>query len=361
VTDTVVVDARMLAYPMTGIGRYALELLTQLVGDGGQEWVLLSSAPVPAGVRDRLRGNVGWVEGDGHGRAEYWTQRASRRELQRRPGAAYLGLANSLPFLGPRAARYWLVVYDLSFVAIPYLTDRQDLVKGYLVTLPAILKADRLLAISPSIEAQLHRWFPWTRRRTAALPPGGTKLVTRPEPLPFERRSGFLMVGAHRRKNGGLLLDAYAALAPETRARHPLFVIARSIPEMIGRRARALGVERNLRLCPDASDAELERLYGECLALVYPSVYEGLGLPVAEALLAGLPAIVPGESPMTRFLGGCGIVVWPLRVPALAAAMERLATDARAWRACSVAARDAGRAIGWEQVGEAARRALGLE
>jgi alpha-1,3-rhamnosyl/mannosyltransferase len=365
---TIVVDARMLAYPLTGIGRYGLELLQRLVRDGTAEWILLSPVRVPAAVRELLGGRVRWVERDGSGGggggggggAEWWVQRAARRELRASGARVYLGLANSLPFFGPRAVRYCLVVYDLTFFAVPHLTHPQDLVKGLLVNLPAIVKADRLLAISPAIEAELHRSLPSTRGRTTALPPGGTRLGSAGAPLPFDQRRGFLTVGAHRRKNTRLLLEAYAALPAPLRARHPLYVVGRRIPEALGRRARALGVAGEVELVADASDAELGRLYDQCLALVYPSAYEGLGLPVTEALLAGLPAIVPATSPLVDLLGGAGLVLEPLSRSTLAAAMERMATNERAWWDYHRAAGAAAQLIGWERVAAAVAAALGL-
>jgi alpha-1,3-rhamnosyl/mannosyltransferase len=358
----VVVDARMLAYPLTGIGRYGLELLKRLVRDSAAEWVLLSPRPVPLPVRAQLGARVRWVEGDGSGGggAEWWVQRTARRELRASGARVYLGLANSLPFFGPRAVRYCLVVYDLTFFAIPHLTHPQDLVKGLLINLPAIVKADRLLAISPAIEAELHRSLPSTRGRTTALPPGGTRFGTGAEPLRRDQRRGFLSVGVHRRKNTRLLLEAYAALPAPVRARHPLFVLGRRIPAALRRRALALGVASEVEFHADAADAELGRLYEQCLALVYPSAYEGLGLPVTEALLAGLPAIVPEHSPLVDVLGSAGIVLRPLTRATLAAAMERVATDEPAWCGYHAAAQAAAKTIGWERVAAAVAAALGL-
>ena len=358
---TVVVDARMLGYPLTGIGRYGLEVLKRLVRAGAAEWILLSPVPVPGDVRVQLGERVRWVEGDGSGGAEWWVQRAARRELRAGGARAYLGLANSLPFFAPRAVWYCLVVYDLTFFAIPHLTHPQDLVKGLLINLPAILKADRLLAISPAIAAELQRALPGTKARTTALPPGGTRFASGAAALDFAARRGLLSVGAHRRKNTRLLLEAYAALPAAVRARHPLFVVGRSIPDVLGRHAHALGVAGEVRFKADLADVELGRLYETCAALVYPSAYEGLGLPVTEAMLAGLPAIVPGTSPLVDVLGGAGLVLRPLTRETLTGAMERLLTDEAVWRACAVHAQEGARHISWERVASAASDALGLQ
>ncbi len=358
-TATVVADARMLAYPIMGIGRYAFELLKRLVGTRGVHWVLLSARPIPPETKDKFSGSVEWIEGDGASRAELWTQRAAARELRHRPFATFLGLSNSLPLLGPGRTTYTLVIYDLCFLTVPALTHPRDLIKGYALTLPSLWKADRILAISPEVESELYRYVRRTRGRTWTLPPGGTQLTPRTQ-VPYEERRGFVTVGAHRRKNTGLLLEAYGSLPSAVRGRHPLCLLARGMPSALAHRVTDLGLEGQVRLIADASDAELGKLYTECLAVVYPSAYEGLGLPVAEAMLAGTPSIVPARSPMARFLAGAGLVIHPLKVDTLTGAMGTLASDRIAWEECARATEDASRIISWDRVAEAAGAALGL-
>jgi glycosyltransferase involved in cell wall biosynthesis len=111
-------------------------------------------------------------------------------------------------------------------------------------------------------------------------------------------------------------------------------------------------------LVPDATDAELGRIYGHSRALVYPSAYEGLGLPVAEAILSGLPSIVPKGSPMEHFLAGAGVVVDRLEPPVLADAMQALGGDRELWERCAAAAARGAEQFNWDRVAEATARAL---
>jgi alpha-1,3-rhamnosyl/mannosyltransferase len=357
---TVVADVRMLAYPLTGIGRYVFELLRRLTPVAETEWVLLSPLPVPPDVRGAIGGQVRWVEGDGSQKAERWTQRVGARSLRSHPGALFLGLASSVPLFGPKSSRYALVIYDLTHVAIPRLTHRQDLIKGWLFTWPSVRKADLLLTISPAIERELHAWVPRTRGRTVALPPAGTPLVIPREPVPFGERRGFLAVGAHPRKNTPLLVEAYAALPAEIRKRHPLTILSRRFPPGLARTIQRLGSDCHVSLVADAADADLANYYASSLALVYPSVYEGLGLPVAEAMFAGLPSIVAAGSPMAEFLGDGGIAVAPLTASAVSQAMLRLASDVQLWNDRAAAAQREARAISWDAAAATAAEALGL-
>jgi glycosyltransferase involved in cell wall biosynthesis len=115
-----------------------------------------------------------------------------------------------------------------------------------------------------------------------------------------------------------------------------------------------------VRLNADLDDGQLGALYSQCIALVYPSAYEGLGLPVAEAMLSGLPSIVPAGSPMEGFLDGAGIVVQSREVGTLVEAMRSLATRRDLWDQCAARATAAAVNLGWDRVADAAARALGL-
>jgi len=351
----------MLAYPLTGMGRYALELLRRVTTDERWEWTMVSPLAVANELRESIPGGgrVRWIEGEGNrrGGAEWWMQRVTRRELAGHPGSVFLGLANSVPFLGPRASRSFLIVYDLTYLTVPRLTHPRDLIKGFVVNLPAILLADRLLPISTLVEQQLHRLVPRTRGRTLTLPLGGTN-VGRGVPLAFEDREGFLVVGAHRRKGLEVVLDAYATLPSAVKSRHPLTIVGREFPGSLVRRLVEPDLQGKVGVLLNAPDSELIRLYRESIAHVYVSTHEGLGLPVAEALSAGLPSIVAADTPMAAFVGGGGLVLHKPNAVAVADAMRRLATDVSQWNLCAAAAADIGRSIGWGAVAAAVLEAL---
>ncbi|MEZ5418153.1 MAG: glycosyltransferase family 1 protein [Vicinamibacterales bacterium] len=74
--------------------------------------------------------------------------------------------------------------------------------------------------------------------------------------------------------------------------------------------------------------ARLPALYSLCDVFAFPSIYEGFGLPVVEALACGAPVLTSSTSSLAEIAGDAAVTVDPLDVPALAAALTRLATDA---------------------------------
>jgi glycosyltransferase involved in cell wall biosynthesis len=122
-------------------------------------------------------------------------------------------------------------------------------------------------------------------------------------------RPGFLLYvgGVDYRKNLEGALRGYAELPPALRDQHQ-FVIVCKLPHhrRISLRAFALdlGIEpRNLLLTGFVPDRELAALYRDCELFIFPSLYEGAGLPILEAMTCGAPVAASRASAMPEFLG----------------------------------------------------------
>jgi glycosyltransferase involved in cell wall biosynthesis len=93
--------------------------------------------------------------------------------------------------------------------------------------------------------------------------------------------------------------------------------------------ARELGAEHDVRFLGPLPTPEVAALYRGALALVYPSLLEGFGLPILEAMACGTPVITSDRSSMAEIAGEAAELVDPCDSGALAGAMARLAGDAR--------------------------------
>jgi glycosyltransferase involved in cell wall biosynthesis len=124
--------------------------------------------------------------------------------------------------------------------------------------------------------------------------------------------------------------------------------------------AGSLSLGDSVRILEGVPDGELARLYRESIALVYPSACEGLGLPAAEALLTGLPSIVPADSPMGSLVGTGGLKVALLTQELLAEVMLELATRKDTWNRCVGGTAEAASRISWELTSDSLGRALEL-
>ncbi|TCH97686.1 glycosyltransferase [Roseococcus sp. SYP-B2431] len=139
-------------------------------------------------------------------------------------------------------------------------------------------------------------------------------------------REGFLLyLGAgDLRKNEGVLLQAFARLPAALRAAHPL-AIGHVNPPHLRAQARAAGLtESELIALPFVEEADLPGLYGATALFAMPSLAEGFGLPLLEAMACGAPCIASDTSAMPEVLGRADALFDPRDPAALAALLERL-------------------------------------
>lgn len=160
---------------------------------------------------------------------------------------------------------------------------------------------------------------------------GGADLASLEDSLgvvtPFILYSG----GADARKNLNRLISSFAKLPPGLRERHQL-VIAGTIPEVnkqaLRSHAKACGVPQHaLVLTGGVSDEDLCLLYSACSAYVFPSLHEGFGLPVLEAMSCGAPVIASGTSSLPEVVGIAEALFDPTDEDDIQAKLVRVLTD----------------------------------
>jgi glycosyltransferase involved in cell wall biosynthesis len=128
-------------------------------------------------------------------------------------------------------------------------------------------------------------------------------------------------------KNLARLLDALALLPAE---RHAVLVLpgyATPHEEDLKVRARELGVDRDVRFPGWLPDADIEGLYAACTAVVLPSLYEGFGLPVLEAMARGVPVACSARGSLAEVSAGAALHFVAEDAHPSAAAMDRLLAD----------------------------------
>lgn len=250
-----------------------------------------------------------------------------------------------------------VTVHDLTFYRLPkrYRADR----RWYYRSLAQMARrADRVIVPSGAVASDVVRYLRYPSERIRVVPEAARyDLAPAAEDAVaalcarLKVEPGYLLcVGTA--EPGKRAVDAVRALAVlrERGVRMQLVLAGNEGPlsRALRREAGRLGVAEDVRFAGYVPDSELAALYTGALALVFPSLYEGFGLPPLEAMACGTPAIVANAPAMSEVLEGGAIFV-PLRDPrAIADAAERLARDA-GWRE------------EWRQRGHAVERAYSWE
>jgi alpha-1,3-rhamnosyl/mannosyltransferase len=132
---------------------------------------------------------------------------------------------------------------------------------------------------------------------------------------------------ALRHKNLGRLIDAFAEVAQERNAM--LVVVGHSGLEQEGLRdrVRARGIEDRVRFTGWVTESDLEGLYAAATLFVYPSLLEGFGMPLLEAMRRDVPVACSNASALPEVAGNAAEMFDPYDVGAIAAAIRRLVDD----------------------------------
>jgi glycosyltransferase involved in cell wall biosynthesis len=251
--------------------------------------------------------------------------------------------------LPPTRARTLLTVHDLTFLVHPETADAG--LRRYLaVAVPRSLRrASLVLVDSRSTGADLQRLlgvepgrirllYPGVDPRFRPLPAGDAEPLRAELGLPEDF---LLFVGTiEPRKNLTRLVTAFAQLIGGGGHSGLSLVIAGRrgwLYEEVFAAVERLGLRQRVRFLDFVADGQLPALYNLARAVVYPSLYEGFGLPVLEALACGAPVLTANSSSLPEVAGSAAILVDPLDTPAIAAGMERAMGDAERLRAAGPA------------------------
>lgn len=228
----------------------------------------------------------------------------------------------------PPAVTY---IHDVVFHSHPQEVPwQQRLYMGSLVP-AALRRSAAVLVPSEATRRDLLDCFPvlGLPDRLQIVPQASFLAGVEPGPLPAGLKPGFILaVGTiEGRKNYPRLLAAHRLL----RSRGP------DVPPLVvaGRPGWAYGTALDdltrdpaVRVLGHVDDATLLALYREAAVLAFPSLHEGFGLPLLEAMQEGLPAVISDVSSLPELAGGAALEVNPLEVEAIAEGIGRVLGDA---------------------------------
>jgi glycosyltransferase involved in cell wall biosynthesis len=216
------------------------------------------------------------------------------------------------------------VVYDLSTVRHPETHPRARL--KWMEPLEKLCwEAPLIHTISKFSASEIESVFGVSRDKIVVVPPGVNPLFLQLKPPARETLAKFgVSTGSYvmsvstiePRKNLKTLILAYADLPTIIKASMPLLIVgARGWGEMdLPKSLAGLEAEGSVRFAGYVSDRELRDLYAGARAMFYPSLYEGFGMPITEALACGTPVVTSQSSSMPDAGGSVSRYVAPLDI-----------------------------------------------
>jgi glycosyltransferase involved in cell wall biosynthesis len=251
-----------------------------------------------------------------------------------------------------------LEIYDMVAFAPALRPSRRAGAIERATLAPALRRAAAALCISRATADTVAARYAWAAEKLVVAPLGTSPALTPDTDMPLPP-SFVLAVGTlEPRKNLPRLVEAYRGLPDEIQARHPLFVVGR-IGWDAGQTLDALhALGDRCRLLGPVSDAELATLYARCTVFAYPSLAEGFGLPVLEAMQAGAAVLTSDRSSLPEVGGDAVEYADPTDAASIRAGLARLLRDPGRRTELRTMARDRAARFSWELHAELVLRTL---
>lgn len=373
----IALNARILQAPRTGIGHYVAELVNALRNETDVEVTLFhgwgwSSALPEAAMPGYSRLTPLLRQIPGAYQARRWLEqkrfdqgRAQGIDLYHEPSLW------PLAFDGPTV----ITLHDLTHLHFPETQPLARLKEIERRLAIGVQQARLILTDSQAIADEAQAYFGLPAERFVVAPLG---VAARFHPREANvispvlkahavtAREYFLCVGTlEPRKNLSLALRAHALLPEGVRERFPLLIVGMAgwQREQFSDELRQALASGHVCLLGYLPDEQVAQLLAGARALIFPSLYEGFGLPVLEAMACGTPVVLTRSSAMPEVAGAAGNYIDADDADGLRDVMSRLIDDQAHWQACRKAGLQQARLFSWERCAKATaaayRQAMG--
>lgn len=337
-------DAKRAYYNETGLGNYSRVLLNSLFRYHPQHEYWLATPGITGMFTPPTADNVhvltpGFIGGM---MKPLWRSSMVKKDLLQRNIDLYHGLSHEIPVgIQSTGIRSVVTIHDLIFERYPEQYNPAD-VRIYRSKFQnACQHADKIIAISKATKQDIAEYYEIPERRITVcyqschesfLQCAGQEAKDRLRALYKLPEQFYLYVGSViERKN--LLLICKAMQVLKSKMNIPVVVVGTGgkYMQQVKEYLRANGLEERVIFLSErgpVTQAQLPALYQMCLALLYPSISEGFGIPVLEAMSSHVPVITSKTSCMPETGGDAAYYIDPFSVEEMAFAMNKLAKDA---------------------------------
>ncbi|HMV80336.1 MAG TPA: glycosyltransferase family 1 protein [Leptospiraceae bacterium] len=314
----IAVDARPLSYGMTGNSRYLAECLEYLKREVAPfEYVLLSNKPihktfeplVGTGFHDIIiQKSLGVI----------WLNFTVPRTVKKIQADVFWGTLQLLPVFKlpvPSVVNY----HDLNFVSAPETMSRSNRIQHSLLSRFTMKNADKIFCLSENTKNDIKKYRPVTSEKLLTVYPGVKRNSFPDFKVPFENY--LLYVGTiEPRKNAASIINAFLSLKKESPDFPYSLVLAGrkgwGEEELISKLENRSLEQEGVFFLENPDDVMLANLYRKCACFLFPSVHEGFGLPLLEAMVENKICIASDIPVFKEILDSSDILVPPRDIEA---------------------------------------------
>ena len=272
---------------------------------------------------------------------------AHRYDLLHVPG-------HKLPVLAP--CKTVVTIHDLAFLRFPETFKSLHRQRLVWFTRNAVRRADRIIAISESTKRDLRELLGAPDERIDVVHHGVDHGLFRPDVAPAVRTTPYILsVGTLQpRKNYAMLIRAFKRLCERRREPIELLIAGQHgwMWEGIETETRKQPFADRIKLLGYVEDPQLPALYHGAALVAMPSLYEGFGLPLLEAMACGAPLVASNASCFPEVVGDAAVTLDPLDEDAWMNTMNELLDDSAKREALGRKGLERARLFTWEQTAQ---------
>lgn len=329
------IDARLLSGPLTGIGRYTFELSKELAKHSDLKLSLYTSSEIDVDIQKNLHPGF-FRAGSRVNRFSkmIWSQTALPYWATQDQVDLFWGCTHRLPRYLPQSIARVVTIHDLVWKYAPETMRPFSLLVEKRLMPEAMKLADLIMADSQGTVDGIAETFPEyvSKVRLVHLAPSSLRS---PSDFSSLERLGinkpyFLFVGTlEPRKNLERLLLAYALVPKACRDQLTLVIAGgKGWGDLdLHSLLRKYELEESVNLVGYVGEQQLASLYANARFLAMPSIYEGFGLPLVEAMQFGTPLLTSHSGCLAEVAGDAGVLVDPLSIESMSNGMKQLILD----------------------------------
>ncbi|MEA2206040.1 MAG: hypothetical protein QOE77_2816 [Blastocatellia bacterium] len=368
----IALDGMPLNQQLTGVGHYTLELARALAAASANDQYEvvspLSFVPLEEGNLNGELPNLRFVQAKVGVVSRHWWTVGLPRYVQKRSFDVFHGTNFEVP-LWKKCATV-LTIHDLSLLLHSHAHE-QSRVRRARRRLPLMARAATMI-VTPgeSVRDEVIEHLKIPATQVVAIPEAARRVF---HPMPPDatsetrRRLGLadeflLYVGTiEPRKNLNKLVQSFVEIARARKGSLQLVLAGREgwLTEELFELVRQSGMNEAIKFTGYLCDDDLRALYNSCLAFIYPSFYEGFGLPPLEAMACGAPVIAGRIPSVEAVTGSAACLIDPDSVSDLAVNIRDLIDNERRRRELSTAGLKRAAEFSWERTAELTRAVYG--
>jgi len=366
----IAIDASRAVNEKAGIGRYTKEIVENLLKiDKKNKYVLIFSYFRRDQEKERYmeslkssRAKVKFLKIPGSVKEETWRWKISWFDKFLEEPDVFFAPSFFEVNYGLKTPQV-MTIHDLTTFLYPAHRGREVSTRLSNRAKEAARMSQKIISISQATAQDSEKFLDTSDTKIEVIYPGLSKLIYPSNNLPegLIAKSYLLYVGTiEPRKNLVGLLQAYEMLPRKLQERYPLVIVGAKgwNTGRIYRIYQKLKSKENIKFMGFLPDSILAKLYKEAAVFVYPSFYEGFGLPVLEALGYGIPVITSNRSSLPEVTGDAAALIDPSDLKSIARAIQRLLGDSKMRLALGQKGRIQAKKFSWEKAANETLRVL---